>query len=244
VLDPATLAVLILAGVAIGATGIGGVFAVPALTMLGGINAVTAVAASSFAFGANGAAAWMHRPGTDAPAHSLVPLLGGALVGAGMGAAVAAAVPGAWLQAGIASIALASGLHALLRVAAPDATRPLPGPRASMALGVVVGIGSALSGTGGPVLLLPALMMLKVDLSKAIAAAQAIQLPVAIAATVVHATAGRLDWPLGFATAAAIVVGWFGGRWLAGRLSLAWLRRLVALCLVATGLWYGLALMR
>lgn len=230
---------LLLAGAAIGATGIGGIVAVPALTTLGGMDTLAAVAASSLAFGATGAAAWWRMPAGAGDRPALHTLQFSALLGAASGAALAAALPPGWLRGTVAILALVSGLHALLGRTAPAETGPLPLPLPMAGLGLVVGIGSALSGTGGPVLLLPLLMLLQVPLRPAIAAAQGVQLPVALAASTVHAAAGRIDWLVAAAVAAALLAGWWLGDRLAQRLPTTGLRRGVAVCLIATGLWYG-----
>jgi uncharacterized membrane protein YfcA len=234
---------IVVAGAAIGATGIGGVLVVPALTLVGGHDVLTAVAASSFAFAATGAAAlWRSPAGAAGP--RLRWLHVSALLGALAGAAIAPAFPPQVLGGVIAGLALASGLHVLIDRRAPSLDGDLPRAPALAALGLAVGVGSALSGTGGPVLLLPLLMLLRAPLQPAIAAAQGIQLPVALAASGVHAAAGRLDLRLGLALAAALLAGWWVGHRLARRAPVAHLRRAVAVCLVLTGLWTGWALLR
>lgn len=240
----ATLLLIVVAGAAIGATGIGGVLVVPALTLLAGQDVLAAVAASSFAFAATGAAALWRSPAPGAAAPRLRWLHGTALLGALVGAAVAPAFPPQVLGGGIAALALASGLHALVDRRPPSLHGDLPRAPALAALGLAVGVGSALSGTGGPVLLLPLLMLLRAPLQPAIAAAQGIQLPVALAASGVHAAAGRLDLRLGLALAVALLAGWWVGHRLARHAPTAHLRRAVAVCLVLTGVWTGWALLR
>lgn len=241
----AALLVIALAGIAIGATGIGGILVVPALTTLTERSALDAVAASSFAFAFTGTAAWWsarRAPARDAaPAESIRWLNLSALAGSAGGAALAAWLPAAALLAVVAGLALASGAQALLKNAG-QSSRRWPGATATCALGGIVGVGSALSGTGGPVLLLPLLIGLRVPLRPAIAAAQGVQLPVACAASAVHASAGRLDVALGAGIATVLLVGWWLGRAVAARMSTTALRRGVGLCLVATGLWIAAGL--
>ncbi|MFY9512526.1 MAG: hypothetical protein WAQ05_16280, partial [Rubrivivax sp.] len=65
-MSAAVLLALLVAGLAVGATSIGGVLVVPALTDWGGITPERAIAASSFAFAFTGAAAFAQRsPGGD-----------------------------------------------------------------------------------------------------------------------------------------------------------------------------------
>lgn len=235
---------VLLGGVAIGATSIGGVVVVPALSGLGGVATERAVAAASFGFAFAGIAAFLVRQppspaaggdeGTDGP----TPAFGWtAVLGAGGGAAMGAATL-AWLPARavalvVALLAIGSGLHALL--GGSGARQRVPGPVALALLGLVVGALSAWSGTGGPVVLLPLLALLGWPAMRAVEAAQRVQLPVAAAATLVNFAAGRLDAWLGAAIGALVLAGWALGRHLARRIPVQRLRQAVALALVATG---------
>ena len=240
----AAVLLVVLAGAAIGATGIGGILVVPALTVFGGRGVLEALAASSFAFAFTGAATLLQLRRASNHGLAMRPLHVSALIGALAGAALSVWLAPALLRGLVALIALASGMHALIgsadRVDGSARARPLT-VVALVSLGLSVGAGSALTGTGGPVLLLPILLLLQVPLRDAIFAAQAIQLPVAFAASAVHAANGRLDIGLGSAIGLALLVGWWFGNRLALRAGSQGLRRLVAGGLVLTGFWYGWA---
>jgi uncharacterized protein len=105
-------------------------------------------------------------------------------------------------------------------------------------LGLGVGCASAWSGTGGPVVLLPLLAWLGWSAVDAVDAAQRIQLPVALAASIVNYGAGRLDLALGLGLGVLVLCGWFIGRWLGRRLPVRSLQPLVALALIGVGLSY------
>ncbi len=237
-------AVIALAGAAIGATSIGGVLVVPALTALLGVPLPEAIAASSLAFLVTGAYALTgNASGALAHLRRDAPLMLAALLGAGAGAALTAWAPGDAVRGWIGLLALGSGAHALWRLHRPDprADRPWPGLGGQVALGLAVGLGSALSGTGGPVMLLPILMLMRRPLSRAIVAAQVVQLPIAIASSATHALAGRLDWRLGAAIAIALLLGAWAGRRLARRANPRPLQAATAAVLLATGAWFLLA---
>jgi uncharacterized protein len=237
-------AVIALAGAAIGATSIGGVLVVPALTALLRVPLPEAIAASSLAFLVTGAYALTgNASGALAHLRRDAPLMLAALLGAGAGAALTAWAPGDAVRGWIGLLALGSGAHALWRLHRPDprADRPWPGLGGQVALGLAVGLGSALSGTGGPVMLLPLLMLMRRPLSRAIVAAQVVQLPIAIASSATHALAGRLDWRLGAAIAIALLLGAWAGRRLARRANPRPLQAATAAVLLATGAWFLLA---
>ncbi|MBL8289903.1 MAG: TSUP family transporter [Rubrivivax sp.] len=243
--------ILLLGGIAIGATSIGGVVVVPALTALGGIAPERAVAAASFGFAFAGLAAFAARPrgrpgDADAAAAVETPdaratfgwaAVLGTAAGAASGAATLAWLPARAVALVVALLAIGSGLHVLLRPAHGHRQRALPRFGLPL-LALVVGALSAWSGTGGPVVLLPLLALLGWPPLKAVEAAQRVQLPVAAAATTVNIAAGRLDWLLGAAVGVLVLAGWAAGRFVAGRLPMQRLRQAVAVALVATGVAY------
>jgi uncharacterized membrane protein YfcA len=241
-LQALALAGVLLCGLAVGATSIGGVLVVPLLTGLLDLAPASAVAASSLAFAFSGAAALVMRGppvAADADASTLPgwPLQLAALAGALLGALTLASLPAGAVRIAVGALALFSGLHTLFGGrwrSRQDQVRPWMLPL----LGLLVGCGSAWSGTGGPVMLLPLLTLLGRPLPLALGAAQRVQLPVALAASAVNLWAGRLDVALGCGLGLLVLAGWLAGRRLAQRLPLAGLQRAVALALVGTGAAY------
>ncbi|MDM0043044.1 sulfite exporter TauE/SafE family protein [Variovorax dokdonensis] len=231
---------VVLAGALIGATGIGGVLLVPLLTSLGGVPLPQAIAAASLGFALP--ALVVLRPLLRQPelAARCLPLLAGALAGSACGAFLVRWLPGAALMAGVTALVLFSGWRGLRtsRANAPHiAAEPLP-PLALLVVGALVGVGSALTGTGGPVLVLPLLMLLRQPVLFAVVAAQAIQLPVAIAASAVHAFEGRLEPRLALMCGALMLAGSLLGQRAAMRLDTRQLQRLVSALLLGVGLWF------
>lgn len=234
-------ALVLVAGLLIGAVSIGGVLVVPALTEAAGVPLDRAIAAAMAGFAFTGAVAFGFQRGrTDAPVEGAWTLNLAALAGAILGAAAVALVPEQAIRLLIGAIAIVSGIHAL--GAGPGRERSaVPGRAALAAIGGIVGCGSALSGTGGPVLLLPILLLLGVPVRAGIALAQVIQLPIALSATAVNAAQGRLDPGLAGMVGGLLALGSLAGLWLGARVGTATLKRIVALGLVGLGLWYGYA---
>jgi uncharacterized protein len=235
-------AAVLAAGWLIGATGIGGVLVVPVLNQLQGIALQQAIAAASLAFALPGvAAAWRLRQSEGPlPAGTLLLILA-SLPGAALGAVLVHHMAGTALVAGLAALALGSGLWGLRRHPHMDEAAPLPAPALGI-LGGAVGFGSALTGTGGPVLLVPILMLLKQPLRRTLPAAQAIQLPVAVCAASAHAYAGTLDLRLAIVLGAVLLVGAIAGQWAAPRAPVVALHRLVCTLLILTGGWLAFRL--
>jgi uncharacterized membrane protein YfcA len=106
-------------------------------------------------------------------------------------------------------------------------------------LGALVGYASAISGTGGPVTLIPLLLALGTPAGAAVALGLAAQLPIALSATAVYAVQGRIDLRLGAMLGVLLVAGTYAGARLSSRLSGRGLTVAVALTLIGVGLWFG-----
>ena len=158
-----------------------------------------------------------------------------AMPGAYLGAAAVSVMSPRWLEAIIAVLVTFSGVDALSRPAPAEA--PVREPRAT-GLGVVGGItgfGSALSGTGGPLVLIPILVWMKLPLLTAVGLSQVIQVPIAALATLGNVQHGEIDVGASLAIAFLLVVGVLVGARLAHRLPGGLLKRIVACVLIAVG---------
>jgi uncharacterized membrane protein YfcA len=216
------------------------VLLVPVLTQVAGLPLQRAIAACMLGLLVAGVyAAFVHlkRVRLARGTVALMATAGG--LGALAGAATLDWLPSLAVRLFVAGLALASGLHALFSSHRPGDAIP-PAPLLGV-LGLAVGYGSAISGTGGPVMLIPILLALRTPVGAAIALGLAAQLPIALAATAVYALEGRIDLPLAATLGALLVAGTYAGARLSARLSGRGLTRAVALTLVAVGLWYGYA---
>lgn len=235
----ASILAVVLAGWLIGATGVGGVLVVPALTRLGDVAVPQAIAASALGFAFPGAAAlWLLRRDPDKAEGSGALVLGalpGALAGAGL---VHLLEPRALLLL-VAALVIFAGLRGLSHERTPASPKPQPHPAAMAGLGALVGLGSALTGTGGPVLLIPLLMLWRRPLVHIVAAAQAIQLPVAATSTAVHWFSGALDLRLGGLIGLVLLAGSLAGQRAARRMDVQRLQRLLAGLLLTVGAWFA-----
>jgi uncharacterized membrane protein YfcA len=231
------------AGLLVGLTGIGGVLLVPVLTGMADVPLERAIAACMLALLLAGIyAALVHLRRARLPLRPVAMLCLAAASGAAFGAATLDFLPGTGVRLFVAGLALASGVHALLSRHSPG--ERIPATALLAALGLAVGYGSAISGTGGPVMLIPILLALRTPVASAVALGLAAQLPIAAAATVVYGAQGRIDVPLALTLAALLVAGTYAGARLASRLSGRALTAAVAWTLVGVGLWFGYASLR
>ena len=225
-------------------TGIGGVILVPALTEGRGMPPDVAIGTAMFALGFSApVAAYAAVRRVKLAVSAVAWLCIAAALGAIIGSATLAWFPGHWLRLMVAAAALVSGLHALFsreRSAGPL----LLGNTSLASLGLLVGWASAITGTGGPILLIPVLLLLGVPTSSAVGLALASHVPIVYTASIVNYSAGRIDVHVGAILGGFLVAGTLAGMWLYTRLSGRQLTVCVAWVLIAVGGWYAYATLK
>jgi uncharacterized membrane protein YfcA len=224
------------AGVLVGCVGIGGVIIVPALVYLAGYSLPTAIAAAMCAFVASGVVgSYAYTKAGSIRWRMTAWTWAGALPCAFAGALLVNALSPTFLELAIALLTAGAGLHVLVgRREAPSHDRTLSAPTLAV-VGAATGFLSALTGTGGPLVLVPILVALDVPILASIGLAQTIQLPVAAAATGGYWLSGALYVPLALTLAAGIALGTWVGAKAAQRVPTGTLRKVVAALLVAVG---------
>lgn len=237
------------AGLLIGCAGIGGVILVPLLSYAGSVEIHNAIAGAMFAYLISGTIGTIVYAREGSIRWDLAAAMWlGAMPAALAGALAASILPTTLLEFCIGILTAASGVHALIKPAEQDRASGQSLSRSVLtSVGAVTGFLSALTGTGGPLVLIPILLWLRLPVLTAIGLAQAIQLPIAALATGGNTYTGTLDLSMGLAIGAGISFGtWAGGR-LAHRLPQATLRTIVSVLLILVGalilLRLGLALM-
>lgn len=227
----------IFVGVSIGAVGIGGILLVPMLTFIFGINVHVAIAAAMFSYlfsGVVGAAMYAREKSINWRMAGWLIL--GATPAAFAGAVLTLAIPGETLKLIIAFFIMASGVNALINRARADRESAFEGAKSLVPIGVVTGVGSAMTGTGGPFVLIPIMVWLRVPVLTAVGLSQVVQLPIAALATAGNVMYGELDFLLGLVIAGALMIGAAIGARIAHALPQAVLKRVVAWVLVGVGI--------
>lgn len=221
----------------IGSIGIGGVLLVPLMVYVAHYPMHVAIAASMFCYiftGLVGTFAYT-RFGT-VPIRTSWPIFIAAIPGAVLGAGLLAFVPARPLLLTTAAMTLFAGYSALrtpLPLRGDGRTLSLS---ASLAIGAFTGFASALSGTGGPVILVPLMLMLNAPLLLAVGVGQAVQLPIATLATLVNFRNGTLDFTMAGTIAVSLAIGCFVGSHIAHRLPAKLLSRSAGLLFLCIGL--------
>jgi uncharacterized membrane protein YfcA len=231
----AVIALALVSGLLIGCIGIGGVLLVPGLSFLG-TDVHAAIAASMFSYLFSGLiGTWLYARKASIDWPSALWLGAGAMPGALAGALLASRLSGAVLLVLVGAAVIFAGVRALLRRPAADGNGRALSAGMLLPIGLVVGIGSSLTGTGGPALLVPLLMWLDVPVLAAVGLSQAIQLPIAGLASAGNLGTGVLDIGLGALLGVGVAAGTTVGARVAHALPSLFLTRLVAVVLLLVG---------
>ncbi len=231
-----TISIGLLAGTLIGTVGIGGVLLAPLLNFFLDVDVHQAMASSSLSFLFTAVVGIVSYARRGSISWEMVKWLSlGVLPAAILGAWVNSQMQTSTLFFILAVLILFSGLNTLTRRSLPH-KKPSLGNLSLVLIGLGVGFGSALTGTGGPVILVPLLVLLNFSPLIAIGVSQAIQLPVALFATFGFALYGDIDWQLGITLGIIQAAGVLMGAHFAHRLPLIRLRQVVAMALIGVGL--------
>lgn len=230
-------------GTLIGTVGIGGILLSPLLSYFLSIDLHLAMAASCWSFlftGVVGTITYARK--RTIQWHMVYWLSLGVVPAAIFGAWVNSAIPTTPLTIILAVLIIFSGWSALYKRKQFN-KRPgtynntfEPSNAKLFIIGTGVGFGSALTGTGGPVLLVPILMFLDIPALVAIGVSQVIQLPVAIFASIGFGLYGQVNFELGTTIGIIQAIGVVFGAWVAHNISPKQLHKIVALSIIAAGL--------
>ncbi|MEU4689045.1 sulfite exporter TauE/SafE family protein [Actinoplanes sp. NPDC023714] len=225
--------IALVVGVFIGAVGVGGVGLPPALTWFAGLDPHTASGTASLSFLFTGlAGTLMYARHRAMPWRLAGRLTLGASAAALPGALVNGLLPDRVVLLPLGVFVTAAGAYNLLSRPRPERR---PGRSVAVVTGAGVGFSSALTGTGGPVFLIPVLLALGVPAVEAVAAGQLIQLPLVAFATAGYAIQGSVDTGLGCLIGVIAAGGVVIGARIALRLKQRHLQRFAAVTLVGFG---------
>jgi hypothetical protein len=237
-------AICFIVGVLIGAVGIGGVLLVPALTFVAGISVHEAVPVCTLSFLATGIIGVMvYAKHGSIQWPKVFWLCLGAVPAAFLGSISLLGIPAVAVMLLVAALMIVSGTDALIksyRKTGLDRVSRNLNPLQYIVIGFVTGFGSAITGTGGPLILVPIIIFLGLPVLTAIGLAQAIQLPIAAFASVGNYMSGNLNLDLVAVIATLLVIGAFCGAVLVHRLPTEPMRKLIAFLLVFFGLAIGI----
>src|SRR5919112_2684474 len=230
------LGAALVAGILVGCVGIGGVLLPPILTYVGGLDLHLAMATSIWSFLFTGVVGTMTYSRRNSVDWRMALWLGAGIVpSAVLGALSNAALPTEVLTVLLATLVAAAGVNAFMRAPSTERAAHSFGNLLLFLIGAVVGFGSPLTGTGGPVLLVPILVLMRAPTLAAIGVSQVIQLPVAIFSTLGYVLFGQVDFFLGTTLGLVAAAGVVIGTRVAHAVPILTLRRIVAVSLIGAG---------
>ena len=167
-------------------------------------------------------------------------LFAGAIPAAFAGAFLSSVTSPRELEFFIALLVIFAGVNAVLNQTANEQDERTLNEPALIAIGAVTGVGSALSGTGGPLILVPIMVWLKVPVLTAIGLSQAIQLPIAALATAGNFLYGSVNITIGITLALSLMAGTAISARIVHTISGKTLKKIVAWVLVAVGIFISI----
>jgi uncharacterized membrane protein YfcA len=223
----------------IGITGIGGLLLAPSLNAFANVPIHEAIPACMFGFLFAGlVATLMFSKGRAIQYKDLFFLALGAGPAALIGSFVLPFIPSAGVILMLATLCILSGFHTLLNRSSANVKPCSLLPRHFVAIGLLTGFGSAITGTGGPLILLPILMLLQTDLRQAVGLAQGVQIPIGILATSGNMYLGKVNFDLAIPLTIVLVIGVILGVKISYKLPLKLMRNGMAVVMVSIGLLY------
>ncbi len=248
-MEASTLALIgffsVFVGIFIGGIGIGGVLLVPMLTFGFGLSVHEAIGAAMFSYifsGLVGAALYARRRSIKWT--MALWLFAGAIPAAFAGAVLSSVIPARGLEFIIAVLIIFAGANAIMTSSEERRDDQTLGGPALVGIGAVTGVGSALSGTGGSLVLVPILVWLKVPVLTAIGLSQAVLLPIAALATAGNFLYGSVNMTIGITLAVSLMAGAAIGARIAHAVSGVTLKNIVAWVLVAVGFFMAIRVAR
>eukprot|EP00039_Didymoeca_costata_P005755 m.84296 g.84296 ORF g.84296 m.84296 type:complete len:296 (-) comp12959_c0_seq7:1417-2304(-) len=255
----------LMAGVLIGSVGVGGIIIVPILVELPDIDIHVAIAAAMFSYifvGIAGGIAYSRKKIIQWG--SVIWLLIGATPGAFVGAFTLQYVSSMAIKMILYSLVLATSVFSLYNTlreryistkregssgllsespsspelnSSDEPWNTLQGRVLRLVIGCVTGFASAITGTSGPVVLLPILFLCKWDVLNAAGSAQMIQFPIAVAATLAQVfLSDGVDFALGACIAAGLSPGAFIGAAIAFAVKADTLKLVISIILVVAAI--------
>lgn len=224
---------IFLIGALIGAVGVGGFLVVPILVFLDGRPVRDAVIAATVSFIGSGMVSlfvWL-RERQDSTLPNRAFLLATA-PGALLGALLVRVASGTTIGILVAAAVGLAGLGEIFRY--PRANQRNCDPRRHSTNGLLTGIGSALTGTSGPLIAMPLLAWAGIPIVERIRISQVAQLPIAATAAIVFISAGDIAWTVAATSAVALAAGALVGMRLTTALPPLILSKTVAVIMLIT----------
>ena len=223
-------------GFLIGAIGVGGVILVPFLTFVLNIDIHIAIATSVFTFFFSGLVGYYYYHKRLKIDWNLAKwLMLGCIPGAFIGAALAWEIPQYYLKMILGMVILISSIQVLKQSNQEEVFKKV-NYKTLFFVGIFTGLGSPITGTGGPLIFVPSMIFLQAPIILTIGLSQIAQLPIAFFASLSNYIYGEIDFKLGFLIIIFLVAGVYFGVKTSTRLNSLIIKKVVGIGLLLIGL--------
>ena len=226
------------AGILIGICGVGGILIIPFLVYVVDIDIHTVIPACMAAFCVSAVfVVYSYARRGSIRWDKALWLMIGAAPGAYLGSITVWTLSSNALELIVAALVVFSGIRSLQKVALSKYGIGLEHVSNAnlVILGLLVGYGASVSGSGGPLLLVPSLLLLNYPVMVAVGLSMAIQIPITPFATLGHIFHGAVEWKLAVPIAVGVSSGVLIGAVVAHRISSHAMQRVVAIVLLVSG---------
>lgn len=234
------LIVAVVTGVFCGSVGVGGILMIPSLMLLGGMTVHEAVGTALFAFvffGMQGA--WLYARRGSVDWALTVPVCAGSFFFGMVGAWLNSIIDARPLAIAIALLVMVAGLNILRPATRNAAARRDARSRAArwelLGVGAVSGVGSGLTGAGGPIFSVPLMLLRGFPVLPTIATGQVLVVVASASATLGNLAYGSIDYWTALWIIPALFLGMWIGVELAHRVRVDQLKALVAAFCIILG---------
>ena len=173
-----SIIIFFLAGFLIGSIGVGGVILVPFLTFVLNLDIHIAIATSVFTFFFSGLVGYyQYYKRIKIDWNLALWLMLGCVPGAFIGAAIAWEIPQNYLKMILGVVILISSYQILKKSENTNQTKIID-YKIVFLIGLFTGLGSPITGTGGPLIFVPAMILLKAPIILTIGLSQIAQMPI------------------------------------------------------------------
>jgi hypothetical protein len=235
--------ICLIVGLLIGAVGIGGVLLVPALAFIADIGVHEAIPACMLSYLATGAVGvFVYARHGSIRWDMVFWVCIGAVPAAFLGSILLLSIPATAVMFLIAILMTFAGIDALVK---SFKTVGVTRHAATLSrghfiiIGFITGFGSAITGTGGPLIVVPIIIYLGLPVLTAVGLSQAIQIPIATFASIGNWMSGNLNVDLSLVIATAMVTGALVGATLIHRLPTEPIHKFMALLMILVGIGIG-----
>ena len=240
--------IAVIVGCCIGAVGVGGVLLIPLVALLAHVPVHEASATALFTFIFTGLyGTWLFHGRGSIPWRLALPVCAGAVVCSYIGAWVNALIGPGTLTLVIALVTVSAGIYTMLPAHVQMRRLLASGVRehvvVTLGIGAVSGFGAGVSGAGGPLFVVPTMLLLGFPPLTAIGTGQVLQITAATFGSLAHVRSGSINVGLAGWLTCCELAGVFIGVQVAHRAKTHQLRVGVAWLCVITGTWMVMQLL-